>query len=185
MIRTTAEDGQSFAQAFNDAVAISASPVVDSSAMLEAMSSNKLGLLRKYFATDKARHSDKVKHIASQTPVSINLSTVVKKLTSARETFEARTSEDLWTKATVGNVFDPGEIRCMMRTAETKAKDTSEHSLDVIPIIGYVIPDTYPGARHHRVCKYLHTLCKNLHTLCKYFHHSPLKSAFYPESPRM
>ena len=78
---------------------------------------------RKYFSSDKARHSGKILAIASETVAAVQMRKVVSLVTSAVATFEQCFASDIWQKAMVDDAFDPAEFRCIMRLAETKAKD--------------------------------------------------------------
>ena len=108
---------------FNDSVAIYTLEKVDSLSELSKLPSTKLIELQKYFATDKARHSDKILTIASETVAAIQMRKVISLVTSAVASFEQCFSSDLWQKAMVDDAFDPAEFRCILRLVEAKAKD--------------------------------------------------------------
>ena len=81
---------------FRDSVAIYTLEKVDSVTELSKLPSVKLIELQKYFASDKARHSDKILTIASETVAAVQMRKVVSLVTSAVATFEQCFASDLW-----------------------------------------------------------------------------------------
>ena len=86
--KTTKNEATLFEQVFNDSVAVFTVQKVDSMNELSKLSSAKLADLAMYFATDKARYSDRSLAIASETIASTQMRRVATLVASANATYD-------------------------------------------------------------------------------------------------